>query len=122
MWPRHTAEAGRIIDSDVRAAPDTAPTARAVVIRRTLLWAILVICATLLVATIGESLARSDAEAQVRAAQAHNAAVRQDIQTTQRAVQVAESPDAIERTARGWGYRRPGDHPVIVITPTPSTR
>lgn len=100
----------RIIEEGVRALRAT----RAALIQRTLLWAMLVICATLLVATVGEAWAHADAQARVQAAQAHNAALRRDIQTTQHAIQVAQSPDTIERQARAWGYSRPGEHPIVV--------
>jgi cell division protein FtsB len=85
--------------------------------RRVLLWAMLVIFGALLVATLSEMLAASDAEAQARAVAARNAALRQDIAATQRAVAAAQQPATIEREARGWGYIRPGDHPIVVVIP-----
>lgn len=85
-----------------------------------LLWALLVICGALLVATLSELLAASDADAQARAVAARNAALRQDIAATQRAVAAAQQPATIEREARDWGYIRPGDQPIIVvISPAP---
>ena len=84
---------------------------------RVLLWAMLVIFGALLVATLSEMLAASEAEAQTRAVAARNAALRQDIATTQRAIAAAQQPATIEREARGWGYIRPGDHPIIVVVP-----
>lgn len=84
---------------------------------RTLLWAAIVICGALLVATLSEAWTRSGVDAQVAAAQARNAALRQDVANTQRAIQQAQSPATIERTARAWGYIRPGDHPILVIAP-----
>jgi cell division protein FtsB len=90
--------------------------ARTALIQRTLLWAMLIICATLLVATVGETWAHADAQARVQAARAHNAAVRHDVETTRRAIQVAQSPGTIERQARAWGYSRPGEHPIVVTT------
>ncbi|MGZ6390833.1 MAG: septum formation initiator family protein [Ktedonobacterales bacterium] len=102
----------RIIEEGTRAMR----TARAALIQRTLLWAMLVICATLLVATVSEAWAHADAQARVQAARAHNAALRRDVQTTQRAIQVAQSPETIERQARAWGYSRPGEHPIVVAT------
>lgn len=102
----------RIIEEGTHALRAT----RAALIQRTLLWAMLVICATLLVATVSEAWAHADAQARVQAARAHNAALRRDVETTQRAIQVAQSPDAIERQARAWGYSRPGEHPIVVAT------
>ena len=82
---------------------------------QTLIWAILFIAAALLVATLGEAWTRADAEAQVQAAQARSAALRQDVAATQQAIILAQSDQEIERAARRWGYVRPGDTPVIVV-------
>ncbi len=88
---------------------------RALLATRTLFWAAMVICGALLVATLSEAWTRTNVDAQVAAAQARNAALRQDVANTQRAIQQAESPATIEREARSWGYIRPGDHPVLVV-------
>src|SRR5262249_27355170 len=93
------------------------PAVRQHLLRRTMLWGILGICAALLAAVIGEAIARDNAEAQVAATQAHIQTLRQTIATTQRAIAVAQSDDEIERQARRWGYIRPGDHPIIIVTP-----
>ncbi len=85
--------------------------------RRVLLWAMLVIFGALLVATLSEMLAASDAEAQAHAVAARNATLRHDIAAIQHAVAAAQQPATIEREARGWGYIRPGDHPIIVVVP-----
>lgn len=106
----HPVEWRRIIEEGSRALH----AARASLVQRTLLWAMLVICAILLVATVSEAWAYADAQARVGAARAHNAALRRDAETTQRAIQIAESPEAIERQARAWGYSRPGEHPIVV--------
>ncbi len=90
---------------------------RAALATRTLLWAVMVICGALLVATLSEAWTRSNVESQVAAARARNAALRQDVAHTQQAVQQAQSPATIEREARAWGYIRPGDHPVLVVAP-----
>jgi hypothetical protein len=74
----------------------------------------MVICGALLMATLSEVWTRSTVDAQFAAARARNAALRQDVANTQRAIQQAESPATIEREARSWGYIRPGDHPVLV--------
>lgn len=87
--------------------------------QRTLLWAALVIIASLAVATASEAWTHHGVEQQVTAARARNAALQRDVTTTQRAVQAAQSPITIEIEARAWGYIRSGDHPVIVVTPTP---
>src|SRR5262249_22277224 len=84
--------------------------------RRTLAWAMMAICGALLVATLSEAWTRVNIEGQVSAAQAHNAALRQDAATTQQAVQRAQSPSAIEREARSWASLGRGDHPVIVVS------
>ena len=94
----------------IEAEPPRRPLAR-----RTMLWAVLVMCGALLVAILSEAWTRSGVDAQMAAAQARNAALRQDVVATQHAVQQAQSPDAIEREARAWGYIRPGDHPVLVV-------
>ncbi|HEX8728975.1 MAG TPA: septum formation initiator family protein [Ktedonobacterales bacterium] len=80
-----------------------------------MLWAILIITAVLLVATLGEALTRASVESQVRAAAARNAALQRDVAATQRAIALARSDVEIERTARRWGYIRSGDHSVIVV-------
>ncbi len=100
----------RIIEQSTRALRAT----RTALIQRTLLWAMLIVCATLLVATVSEAWSHADAEARVQAARAHNAALRHDVETTRRAIRVAQSPDTIEREARSWGYTRPGEHPIVV--------
>lgn len=92
--------------------------ARPSLAQRTLPWAALVICASLLVAIATETWTRYGIEQQVAAARASNAALQQDVKNTQRAVQVAQSPATIEREARAWGYIRAGDHPFIVVTPS----
>lgn len=85
-------------------------------VTRTLLWALLLICAALLVATLSEAWQRHTLDEQVAAARAQNAALHQQILQTQHAITVAESPATIEREARSWGYVRSGDHPVIVVS------
>lgn len=105
-------EHGRIIQEDRRRSP---------LAMRTLLWAILVVCAALLVATVGEAWTRASVEEQVRTASAHNAALRHDVAATQRAIALAQSPEEIERVARRWGYVRPGDRPILVVIAVPSS-
>lgn len=82
---------------------------------RTLLWVILCVWAALLIATLGEAWTHANAEAQVQAASARNAALHHDIVATQHAIQLAQSPAEIERAARRWGYVRPGDHAVVIV-------
>lgn len=114
-------------DSDARSGgpasgattASAAAPARPSLAQRTLFWAVLVICASLLVATASEAWTRHGIEQQVSAARAGNAALQRDVSNTQRAVQEAQSPAAIERAARAWGYIRAGDHPFILVTPTP---
>lgn len=83
---------------------------------RTLLWVILCVCAALLIAILGEAWTRANAESQVQAASARNTALRHDITATRHAIQLAQSPAEIERAARRWGYIRPGDHAVVIVT------
>ncbi|MFI5271955.1 MAG: septum formation initiator family protein [Ktedonobacterales bacterium] len=85
----------------------------------TLLWALLFICAALVVAIISEAWTRSGVEAQAQATSARNAALRHDVAATRHAIQLAQSPAEIERAARRWGYIRPGDHSVVVVTTSP---
>ena len=94
----------------------TGEPARHSLAQRTLLWAVLVVCASLLIATGSEAWTRHGIEQQVSAARANNAALQQDVTNTQRAVQAAQSPEVIEREARAWGYIRAGDHPIIVVS------
>ena len=103
----------------VRASGGAGQPARSSLAQRTVLWAVLVICASLLVATASEAWTRHGIEQQVAAARASNAALRRDVMSTQRAVQAAQSPAAIECEARSWGYIRAGDHPFIVVSPAP---
>jgi cell division protein FtsB len=105
-------EHGRIIQEGGRRPP---------LAMRTLLWAILVVCTALLVATVSEAWTRASAEQQVATASAHNAALRHDVAATQRAIALAQSPEEIERVARRWGYIRPGDRPIVVVIAVPAT-
>ena len=93
------------------------PPERRRLLRRTMLWILLGVCAALLVAVIGEAIARDNAEARVAATQARIQTLQQTIATSQHAIAVAQSDDEIERQARRWGYIRPGDHPVIIVSP-----
>ena len=115
---RQNEQGGRSGERD-RAANAGGEPKRGSLAQRTLLWAMLVICASLAVATASEAWTRHGIEQQVAAAQARNAALQRDVTATQRAVQAAQSPETIEREARAWGYIRAGDHPVIVVTQTP---
>lgn len=101
---------------DASAGGGTGQPARHSLAQRTLLWAVLVICASLLIATGSEAWTRHGIEQQVAAARASNATLQHDVTNTQRAVQAAQSPAVIEREARAWGYIRAGDHPIIVVT------
>lgn len=92
---------------------------REALLRRTMAWVILGICALLLIGTVGEALARASVEQQVAATHQRIRSLQSDIQTTQRAIGVASSDDEIERQARQWGYIRPGEQPFIVVTPAP---
>ena len=103
---------GWLASGATTSAPD-----RPSLAQRTLLWAVLVICASLLIATGSEAWVRAGVERQVAAAQARNAALQRDVAATGQAIVVARSPDTIEREARAWGYIRPGDHPVLVVAP-----
>jgi|GEM_PF-2129872 hypothetical protein len=69
------------------------------------LWVALFLCAVLIAATISANAEHTQIEAQIQAAKAQNAAVQRDINTTQRALDLARSPAQIEREARQWGYR-----------------
>lgn len=89
---------------------------RDALLRRTLLWGISVLCTLMLVVVANGAAARSQAEAQVAAARAHNAALAQTIAQTSQAIATAKSDDEIEREARRWGYLRPGDAPVIIVS------
>lgn len=106
-------EHGRIIQEGRQRRPALA--------MRTLLWAILVVCAALLVATVSEAWTRANVEEQVQTASARNAALRHDVAATQRAITLARSPEEIERVARRWGYIRPGDRPILVVIAVPAT-
>jgi cell division protein FtsB len=87
------------------------------IVLRVMLWAMLVICAAMLFATLSEAWALSTAQEQVQTESTRNAALRQDVTNTQRALQQAQSPAMIEREARQWGYIRPGEVPVILVQP-----
>ncbi len=113
-----TVDQQRIIGSGA-SHPAGAP-GRTTLASRTLFWALLAICAALLVATLSEAWVRHGVEVQVEQTQAQNAALQRDTTATRQAIATAESPAAIEAKARAWGYIRPGDVPVIVVTPTPT--
>jgi type II secretory pathway pseudopilin PulG len=91
----------------------------------TVLWIVVFLCAALIATTIGESAQNARIEAQIQATRAQNAALEQDIARTQQSLNLARSPAEIERIARTWGYRRPGD-PLPAwevpadVKPTPS--
>src|SRR5258707_4752247 len=82
--------------------------ARRPLARRTLAWAIMAVCGALLVATLSEAWTRGNIEGQVTAAEAHNAALRQDVATTRQAAGRAQCAHVIARTGR----------PLRVIHPT----
>jgi type II secretory pathway pseudopilin PulG len=92
----------------------------------TVLWIVVFLCAALIATTIGESAENARIEAQIQATRAQNAALEQDIASTQQSLNIAHSPAEIERIARSWGYQRPGDPPpaweipVTAPSPTPS--
>jgi len=86
-------------------------------LRRAMAWVVVAICAVLVVATIGEALARADVEQQVATARQRNQSLQSDAQTLQRAIEVAGSDEEIERQARSWGWTRPGDQPILIIPP-----
>ena len=91
-----------------------APHAR--LLQRALIWAILGVCGALLVVVSGEALARSNAQAQLAAAQVQVTTLRTTIAQTSRAIVTASSNDEIERAARRWGYVRPGDQPIVLVS------
>ena len=105
-------EQRRIIPSSVSA--------RDRVLTRVILWIILGIGVLLSAALAGEAVTRANAEAQVAAEQAHLAALQRTIAQTRHAIATAQSDDEIERAARRWGYIRPGDQPVIIVTAGPT--
>lgn len=107
----------RIISTDPSEA--ALPLAGRALLRRVFAWAVVVICVALLIGTAGELWTRHTIEVQAAAVRSSNAALRQDVATTRRTITVAESPVVIEREARSWGYIRPGDHPVIIVTSVP---
>jgi cell division protein FtsB len=92
----------------------------------TVLWVLVFLCAALIVTTISELAENAQIEAQIQATRAQNAALEQDIASTQQSLNIARSPAEIERIARSWGYQRAGDPPpaweipVTVPPPTPS--
>jgi len=91
----------------------------------TVLWIVVFLCAALIATTIGESAENARIEAQIQATRSQNAALERDIARTQQSLNVARSPAEIERIARSWGYRRPGDPPPAweipqTVSPTPS--
>jgi len=75
----------------------------------TMLWVVIFMCAVLITTTISESAERAQIDAQIQATRAQNAALQQDINKTKQALGVARSPAEIQREARHWGYRQPGD-------------
>ena len=75
----------------------------------TVLWIVVFLCAALIATTIGEFAEHARIEAQVQATRSQNTALERDITKTAQSLAIARSPAQIERAARSWGYRRPGD-------------
>lgn len=84
------------------------------------LWATLALCVALLVGVGSELWTGYQLQRQVAQTQAQNAALQRDIARTQRGAIQAQSPASVERTARAWGYARPGETPVVIAAPTPT--
>jgi cell division protein FtsB len=87
--------------------------------RKPLLWIAALICLALLAATGAERWTLWNEEQAVAQTRMENARLQLDIDQTRQAVSQAQTPDAIERAARGLGYIRPGDTPVIIAQPQP---
>ncbi len=92
------------------------PPQRHALLKRLLLWGILVAGAAMVVVVLAAAAARSEAEAKVAAAQAQNAALQRTINQTTNAIATAKSDDEIERAARRWGYVRGGEQTIIIVT------
>jgi|GEM_PF-4606569 len=105
--------------ADARAALYDAFMDRRDVLRRMLLWAIVITCVALALAIAGELWVRHTIDVQLAVEQQAESTLQQQVEATRHAIQVATSPDAIEQQARSWGYARPGDQPIIIVTPVP---
>jgi cell division protein FtsB len=92
------------------------PSSRQAVLKRVLVWGILLLAVGMIVVAVSGASARASAEAQVAAAQARNAALQRSIDQTTQAIATAKSDDEIERAARRWGYVRPGEQPVVIAS------
>ena len=102
-------------DPSPRRILRTRPTRREALLKRVLLWGILALAAAMAIVAISGLSERANAEVQVAAAQARNAALQRTINQTTQAIATAKSDDAIERAARRWGYVRPGDQTVVIV-------
>jgi cell division protein FtsB len=91
------------------------PSRREALLKRALLWGILALAAVMAIVALSGLAERANAEAQVAAAQARNAALQRTIDQTTQAIATAKSDDEIERAARRWGYIRPGDQTVVIV-------
>jgi cell division protein FtsB len=100
-------------------SPDAQVYRRPALPQRALLWSLVIICVALALSLGGELWMRHTVDEQISAQQRHNQQLQRQIEDTRRAIQAASSPDAIEQQARSWGYTRPGDQPVIIVTPAP---
>ncbi len=103
-------------DVRLRATRSQIQAERAPLLARTIRWVTAALCLALLLATLGEIWVRIGIEQQAAQLRAANAQLRQDVRATQLAVADARSDATIEREARSWGYVRPGDTPVQIVT------
>ncbi len=125
MNPRRSASGATISAADYArlAAMRQAQRRRArpaALTRALLVWATVALCVALLVGAGSERWTAYQLQRQVAQTQTQNVALKRDIARTQRATIQAQSPAAIERAARAWGYTRDGETPVVIAAPTPT--
>lgn len=113
---RQDARFSRSLAASRRAALRPTRSEGTPLLRRTTIWVTTALCLALVLATLGEIWVRIGIEQQAAQVRSQNAQLRQDVQSTQQAVTDARSAATIEREARAWGYMRPGDNPVLIVT------
>ena len=78
------------------------------------------ICLALVMFGAGEAWYSHRIEMHIQQVESQNARLRADTAATLVQVTWAESDTAIEGAARAMGYARPGEQPVVIVTPRPA--
>lgn len=87
--------------------------------RKPMIWIAALICLALLTGAGAEQWTLWREQQAVEQARMENMRMQLDIDETRQALAQAQTPAAIERSARRLGYIYPGDTPIIIAQPHP---